>query len=180
MNGEIIDFFIGDFNYLFDSSNNDDLSLGNLKATVMDTDSKKSISGLMISLTNNTTNSIIINEIQLGNDKVTLNNDYSIEMNREVDMFEEVEDILLKDYNNLSKQFNPNTHSIRSKEEKAFYIPVRFDEQHLFIHRTYIKISYNYRGVDKVLYLDDFPFINTSIFERGYIDGFNYYEYQDK
>ena len=170
-------WYIGEFHYLFEEETTEDLLLGNYQATVFDHHDKKSVSGLHIELFNNSNSNITITNIEFPSLSVRLNNDYSIAYDEDIDMFEEVTNVLSKDYEMYQYQLDPKEHLVRIRNYTRIYIPASFNGDIHYLHRSYIIITYIIDSKECVLVIDDFPFISTSIFDKDYQSDFRYYEY---
>lgn len=169
--------YIGEFHYLFDNIEQNDLSVGNYKATVFEHSQKKTISGINVELFNNSNKNIVIKDIQFISDSVALNNDYSKLVIEDIDMFDSVERVLLKEFPIVSYQVDPNEHVCYKDESVNIYVPASYTGDIDFLHRATIIITYEKDGYEYQMSLDDFPFISTSIFQDEYKDSFRYYEY---
>lgn len=177
-NNEDLKLYIGEFNYYFNEDINTELSLNNLYSTVKEIDGVNTVTGVYIKLNNISDENLVITNFNLGSNSVYFNNFYLSEIFVEPDLFDDVEDVLvLQDYN-----FNIYTTGIyqsillRENQSVMIYVPLSYIGDINYIHRFYIEIEYeNEAGVSKLV-IDDFPFINTSIFQDSLEDEYVTYE----
>ena len=178
-NNQMMDLYIGEFNYLF-SEDADDLSLYTLKGTFGDINGVNTVTGIAIELFNKSTSNIIIKRIDIVSKDVSLNNDYLVEKDRDIDMFESVEDILLIDaYHFDSYESEETYHSIRTNQSKKLYIPILYNSDIKHISRFVVSVTYEMDGEIKVFNIDDFIFMNHFHFGVEYEDNYRVYQYED-
>lgn len=177
-NEEEIKLYIGEFNYLFDNEVNRELSINNLYSTVHKIDELNNVSGIFIELNNISNENLILNQLSLGSSNVVFNNYYLSEVFNEPDLFDEVEDILLIDDLSYITFNNDDSKNILLLKDQSImlFVPISYLGDIKYIHRFYFEVVYeNNEGVQKMI-IDDFPYINTSIFQKTLEKDYHVYE----
>lgn len=178
-NEKMIDVYIGEFNYVFQSTT-DDLSLYNLHGTFGDVNGINTVTGVVIELYNINHQNVTIQRIDIASHDVSMNNDYLVEKDREIDLFEHVEDVLLLDsYSFESYESTESPVSILKGQSKTLYIPLLYNDEIQYISRFTIEITYLINGQEAKLFLDDFIFMNQIHFGPEYESNYRVYDYED-
>lgn len=177
-NSEVVELFIGEFNYIFLNDNNDDFYLTNLIGTYSEIDGKKTVSGIDIELVNHMDENVIITKFDVLSSSIGFNNDYTTSLIENVDIFDPVEDIIHEPYSPTSSSFEPRETLVYRNGSVKLYIPLTFGEYD-FVHRFCIRVIYEKDNQVQEYILDDFIFMTTSIFAEEYKDNFRYYEYEN-
>lgn len=177
-NNEELKLYIGEFNYCFNEDINTELSLNNLYSTVKEINGVNTVTGVYIKLNNISDENLVITNFNLGSNSVYFNNFYLSEIFVEPDLFDNVEDVLvLQDYNfNIYSTDVYQSILLRENQSVMIYVPLSYIGDINYIHRFYIEIEYeNEAGISKLV-IDDFPFINTSIFQESLENEYVTYE----
>lgn len=178
-NQRVIEIYIGEFNYLF-KENSNDISMYNLHGTFGEVDNINTVTGLAIELFNYSSHNITIHRIDVISKDVSLNNDYLIEKDRDIDMFEEVKDVLVKSvYRFDGYESEEQHHSILEGQSKKFYIPMLYNDEIKYISRFVIKVTYQINGEVKVHYIDDFVFMNSLHYGSEFESDYRMYVYEN-
>jgi len=178
-NNEIVDLYIGEFNYLF-KENSDDLSMYNLQGTFGEVNGINTVTGVAVELHNQSNHNLKIKRIDIISEDVSLNNDYLIEKDREIDMFESVEDVLVIDkYSFETYESDEQQHLIMEDASKKFYVPLLYNSDIKYINRFVIMITYEIDGQEKVYYIDDFVFMNALHFGAEFEQYYQEYQYEN-
>lgn len=178
-NKQVTDIYIGEFNYLF-KENSNDISMYNLQGTFGEVNNINTVTGLAIELYNYSIHNITINRIDIVSKDVSLNNDYLIEKDRDIDMFEEVKDVLVTSvYRFDSYESEESHHSILEGRSKRFYIPLLYNNEIKYISRFAIKVTYQINGEEKVHYIDDFVFMNSLHYGLEFQNNYRIYVYEN-
>lgn len=177
-NSEVINLYIGEFNYLF-KENNDNLSMYNLHGTFGEVNGINTVTGIAVELQNHSNHNLIIKRIDIISEDVSLNNDFLIEKDREIEMFERVEDVLLIDqYDFNTYESDEQQHLMREGALNKFYIPLLYNDEIKFISRFVIKVTYELDGVEEFYYIDDFIFMNALHFGAEFEENYQEYQYE--
>lgn len=167
--------YIGEFNYAF-SADTMPLSMYGLKGTFTELFDNNTVSGVMVELYNDTNKSITINGLDCLSQNVTFNNDYLIQKDRDIDLFETPEEILIiNDYDYQIEEKNPNKHTILPNTSMRLYVPILYIGEIKHIERFSIIINIEENGVENSYYVDDFIFMNQSHYGDSYESGYHYY-----
>lgn len=164
----VLDIPIGEFNYLFKEDNTNDISLINLEATYTEIKSIETVSGVLLTIRNNTRNTVVIKDIEVLSNTVTVMNDEVFVVEEEIDNFTEVKTILDKSFSHFDFQSSDITISIFSEQEVTLFGPLIFNGDIYYIHRFPIKITYLIGDEEKVFIIDDFPFMRENTFNTVY------------
>jgi hypothetical protein len=175
-NGQELTFSIGEFNYVFDASFNDDLALGHLSATVHSNLGFPTVSGLNLLLTNNTTSNITIRNIELVSSSVIANTRQLIKRTP-CDKHTAVKDCLgVTHYNpNTLPEMDELSYTMTKDQSIELYVPLSFIS-YRHAERFSVRIIYEHHGQERIYYIDDFPFIQTLPFQDGYKEEYITYE----
>ena len=177
-NNTSISVYIGDVSYIFDPLVDANLSLSNLSATYTDFDNKRTVSGVYLELLNKSNDSITITNIDIVSNQIHLNNDYRTVPIIPVEMFSSVEEITgVHEYSFLGYEVNENNTVLLKNNSVDLYIPVLYRGDISYIHRFALEVTYEIDGESFLMYIDDFPYMNTSIFAKEYEPDFRYYTY---
>ena len=153
-NDQVMELHIGEFNYLFNDGSSD-LSLYTLQGTFGKVNDVNTVTGIAIELYNKSTSNIIIKRVDIVSKDVSLNNDYLIEKDRDIDIFENVSDILLIDeYYFDSFESDEQQHSLLVKQTKKLYIPVLYNDNIKHISRFIVSVTYEINDEEKVEKID--------------------------
>ena len=174
---ELLEVYIGEFNYLFYEDVNMDLSLMNLEATYTELEGINTVSGLMITLRNNTFYNIVIKDISIFSKDVDVMNSEVFILYEDIDNFTEVSTILQKDFDPYDFSEEEITISIRNGETETLFAPVIFNGDIDYIHRFCMKITYLIGDTEYVYYIDDFPFMRENLFFSDYEEYHYLYTY---
>ena len=176
-NRQELDMYIGEFNYLF-HEDDQDLSLYTLKGTFGEVNGINTVTGIAIELHNKTTSNIIIRRVDIVSADISLNNDFLIEKDREIDMFESVSDILLIDeYQFDSFESVEQQHTLFVNHTKKLYVPILYNDNIKHISRFIVSVTYEINGEENVFYVDDFVFMNHLHFGPEYEEYYRLYTY---
>lgn len=174
-NGDCIDIYIGEFNYLFREYNDDDISLGNLSATYEYIDNIETVGGVNVTLSNLTSDNLNITNISIVSTSVKANYNKTLERS-ECSYQETVADCILEegyDFNNHKD--SDKTFLVRKNNNIELYIPLNYLYKTQYLYRFSIIIEYEIDGVVKEYIIDDFPFMSKGIYlkemEGRYYDG---------
>lgn len=176
-NNETYQFDIGEFYYVFQEVEENDLSLQHLQATYETYQNINTVSGVVLGLGNLTDEHLEITNIDVLGNTVTIHNGFITELYRDIDSFEDVSDILMID-NYIYDDYPVSDRNIVIPQgnEKTIYIPLLYHGEIQHIERFTIKITYEVDNEIKTMYIDDFPFMVTSVFASEYEEGFRTYE----
>jgi len=178
-NAQEITIYIGEFNYLFSSEENKDISLNNLLSTHGIVNNVDTLTGLFLNLGNISDKNITINKIEIGSKQITANNYYLSELN-EIPEYDALPTTILGldtyYYDNELEDVSKNI-LLRKNNEILLYLPFNYSGDIAYIYRFYVKVYYVIDGEEKVFVIDDFPYINTSLFKSELESGFYYYEF---
>ena len=179
-NAKEMKLYIGEFNYLFNTEVNKDISLNNLLATHALINEIDTASGLFLNLGNLSDNNITISKVELGTSFIKANNFHLKEVYDIPDITTSPEDILnIENYNYaLYGEYELNTILLRENNEVMFYVPISYTGDIPYLYRFYVKVYYVIDSVEKVYVIDDFPYINTSSYKGELESEFVYYEYE--
>ncbi len=175
-NNKEVSLYIGEFNFLFKSENTSDLDFMNLSATYQEVDGINTVSGIVIDLVNKSGNNIIIKDIDILSSSTHINNDYIIEVFDPVDSFIDMATFLDQDYSFFDYEKEPLDLFMQAYEQKKLIAPLIYNGDISFIHRFVLIITYIDGTEEKTYIIDDFPYMNTSIFNPEYIDNLVIYE----
>lgn len=177
-NSQVINIDVGEFNYVF-TENKNDLSMYNLHGTFGEVEGVNTVTGLVLELYNKSSNNLSIQRVDILSSDVSLNNDFLIEKDREIDMFEEVQDVLLTNtYQFDTYESTEHHHSILEGQTKKFYIPLLYNQEIRHISRFVIQITYMIDGSEEIHYIDDFVFMNSIQYGPEYEKNYIFYEYE--
>ena len=177
-NNTSIKVYIGDVFYVFDPLVDQNLSLSNLSATYTDFENKRTVSGVYLELLNKSNDSITITNIDIISNQIHLNNDYRTIPVIPVEMFSSVEEITgVHEYSFKGYAVEENTTVLLRNNSVDLYIPVVYQGDISFIHRFALQVTYEIDGESYQMYIDDFPYMNTSIFTKEYESNFRHYNY---
>ena len=178
-NAQEITIYIGEFNYLFSSEENKDISLNNLLSTHGIVNNVDTLTGLFLNLGNISDKNITINKIEIGSKQITANNYYLSELN-EIPEYDALPTTILGldtyYYDNELEDVSKNI-LLRKNNEILLYLPFNYSGDIAYIYRFYVKVYYVIDGEEKVFVIDDFPYVNTSLFKSELESGFYYYEF---
>jgi hypothetical protein len=172
-----LDLYIGEFNYVFEESIQE-LSLLQLKGSFDEIEGNNTVTGIMLELKNSSGRNITIKRLDLFSKSIGLNNDYLIEKNELINYQDSVESILLIDsYDYESYEISETEYFLLNNQSKLLYVPLTYHGNIKFISRFVIRVTYLIDGQEKELYIDDFIFMNQSLFEEGFEGNYHFYEY---
>ena len=179
-NAKEMKLYIGEFNYLFNTEVNKDISLNNLLATHALINEIDTASGLFLNLGNLSDYNITISKVELGTSFIKANNFHLKEVYDIPDITTSPEDILnIENYNYaLYGEYELNTILLRENNEVMFYVPISYTGDIPYLYRFYVKVYYVIDSVEKVYVIDDFPYMNTSSYKGELESEFVYYEYE--
>jgi hypothetical protein len=163
-NGDNIDVFIGELNYLFKTYNDDDISLGNLSATYEYINDVETVGGINVTLANLTNDNFNITNINLVSSNVKANYEKTIERS-ECSYRSTVEDCLVEegyDFENYNE--SDKTFLVRKNNNLELYIPLNYLNNTEYLYRFSITIEYEIDGETKEYIIDDFPFMSKGIY----------------
>ncbi len=172
-NGESIELFVGEFNYLFAAFNDDDISLGNLSGTYEYIDEVETIGGINLTLKNIANNNINITNIRILSSDVRANYGETIER-EECNYLKTVNECLYKEYNPNNYTSSDQTFLIRENNSIDLYIPLSYLNNTDYLYRFSIIIEYELNGEAKEYIIDDFPYMSKGIYIEEMED--NYHE----
>ena len=175
-NKNAISLYIGEFNYLFQSTNTNDLDFINLSATYQEVDGVNTVSGIVIDLVNKTENNIIIKDIDILSKTVHINNDYITEVFTEVDSFKQIDELLDLEYSFFDYERDDLNLYLQAHETKKLLAPLVYNGDITFIHRFVLVFTYIDGTEEKTYVIDDFPYMNTSTFNPEYTENLISYE----
>ena len=174
-NNKSVELYIGEFNYLIQNQDNNDIGLSNLYVTHGYLNDSNTATGLYLELSNESINNIYIKEIKTIGKMVSFDNFYLKRVEEEIPFDQEVKNILnLEAFNHFRSRtiFEQRILMTESNSVKL-YVPFLYHGEINQIYRFPIVIVYEIEGVEYEYIIDDFPFINTSSFkeelESGYI-----------
>ena len=178
-NDMTLDIYIGELNYLF-KENTNDLSLYTLQGTFGEVNNVNTVTGVAIELMNQSDYNLLIKRVDIYSNDVSFNNDYFIEKNRKIDMFEDVSDVLLTNsYDFTSYESKEQHYSILEGQMKRFYIPLLYNDEIKYISRFVIIVTYEINGIEQAYYIDDFIFMDRINFGPEFEQGYQVYVYED-
>ncbi len=177
-NSEELKLYIGEFNYIFDSELNTEISVNNLSSTVSKLNGINTVTGVFVELNNISEENLILNSFSLGSNSLKFNSFYLTEIYTKPDLFDEVKDILLIDSYNFSIFNNEVDQSILLRENQSImlYIPLSYIGDINYIHRFYFEVLYENNFGNNRIIIDDFPYISTSNFSECLEEGYILYE----
>lgn len=175
-NSDEIIIRVGEFNYLFSQEFNNDITLNNMSGTYEEIDGVNTIGGINLTLGNVSDNNINITNIEILSNSVSFNSAFALERDECEQTYSVKECLTMNnfDFHSLST-VNEVSFLLRKNNEIALYLPLTYLSETRFIHRFACKITYDINGEERVLILDDFPFMRTSIFNDSVKDDFNVY-----
>lgn len=174
-NNEELQIVLGEFNYLFYEDERLDLSFTNLSASYDVINDIETVSGLFFELHNSSDTNIVITDIDVLSSSVDFNNGEAIKIYDLIETNQTVEDILKKDYDFFELDSSPLSMQIRSNQTETMYIPLSFTSIP-FIHRFSMVITYTQNNEEYTYIIDDFPFMNTNLFNEEYSEWIHTYE----
>lgn len=177
-NSQTISLRIGEVNYLFDDSNNSDITLSNLSATHEVVNGYNTIGGVNLELSNSSTNNIIITDITLLSSSVYLN-ESKIVTNKTCDYTSTVKDCIGVEYYYFNEEYNDillNT-LLGKNNTLELYLPLLYDKKTSFIYEFSIVIEYEKNDQKNKLIIDNFPYMKTSIFTTFNEEEFHVYTF---
>jgi hypothetical protein len=156
---------LGELNYQFLKENPADLVLGNLSATYEKVEEQQTVGGVFLELHNQTNHNIYIKSIDIVSKQIHLNNQY-ITIDHICDYLETVVSCLGLSYYHFfdSPVLQTNT-LLRSNNHISLYVPLSYNRDFTFIERFAIAVVYEMNSEEKIWYIDDFPYLNTSPFQ---------------
>ncbi len=181
LNTNEVNLYIGEFNYLFYSDENRDISLNNLLATHALVNGVDTSTGLFLNLGNLSGSNITIDHVEIGCSNIMANNSYLKEIYDIPDIADNVITVLgieYYDYFSYRDDINNNV-LLRKDNEIMLYVQFSYTCDIPYLYRFYVKVHYRVDSLEKTFVIDDFPYINTSSYklelEREYI----LYEYDN-
>jgi hypothetical protein len=151
-----------------------------LQGTFGEVNNINTVTGVSIELRNQSDYNVTIKRIDIYSEDISFNNDYLIEKDRKIDMFEEVESVLLVHaYDFETYESTEQHHSILEGQTKMLYIPLLYHDEIKYISRFVIIVTYEINGTEEVFYIDDFIFMNRLNFGPEFEPGYQVYEYDD-
>lgn len=180
-NANIVNLYIGEFNYYFYDEENRDISLNNLMSTHTLINSVDTSSGLFLNLGNLTDYNITISNIEIGSSAVLANNYYLTEIYDIPDNSSIPSQIIgVENYNYSVHLGNlENNILLRKNNEVMLYVPFSYTGDIPYLHRFYVKVHYIIDNEEKVFVIDDFPYINTSNYKEELESEYRYYEFDN-
>lgn len=177
-NNKEIELNIGEFNYLIQNLENNDIGLSNLFATHGEINGIDTTTGIYLELSNNSEHNIYIKEIRTIGSMISFDNFYLRKMEEEVEYDESVSNILnLDDFNHFRTKniFQQNILLTEDNSIKIF-APILYHGEIVQAYRFPIMVIYEINGVEYNYTIDDFPYINTSSFKEELESEFITYE----
>lgn len=174
-NDKELTVYIGEFYYLFSNTDYGDISLINLEATYDDILDIRTVSGLLLTVRNNSYHNLIIKDIEILSTSVDVMNEEVFVLEEDIDNFMKVSDILDKQFDPFDYENSDITITLLQDEETTLFGPLIYNGEINYIHRFSIKITYLLGGEERIYYIDDFPFMRESIFQTEYQDYINEY-----
>lgn len=162
-NGDNIDLYLGEFNYLFSTFNDDDITLGNLSATYQYVNNIETVGGINLTLKNITTDNLNITNIKILSTNVKANYG-EVLVREECNYLKTVSECIVDDYNINSYTESDITFLLRKNNNLELYIPLSYLNQTQYIYRFSIIVEYTQGGIIKEYILDDFPFMSKGIY----------------
>lgn len=163
-NGDNIDIYIGELNYLFKKYNDEDLSLGNLSATYEYINGIETVGGINLTLANVANDNVNITNISIVSSNVKANYNKTIERS-ECNYKKTVAYCLTEDdYDFHHYQESNKTFLVRKNNNIELYIPLSYLNDTDYLYRFSIIIEYVKDGQTKEYIIDDFPFMSKGIY----------------
>lgn len=163
-NGDTLNLFIGEFNYLFKPQVKNSMVLGNFSATYGYVNEIETVTGINITLSNISDQNITIKSIDLLSSDIHLNFGKSLEMEECYYKSDVTECIGVDDYNFDELLVNQKSYLLRTNNSIDLYIPMVYQNESSFIYRFPIIITYLEGGEEYQYVIDDFPFMTKGIY----------------
>lgn len=174
-NGDEIALNIGDVSYVFQQDITDDIALSELSATHEIIGDIETVSAVQIGLKNRTAGLLEIRSINVVSSLVSTNTGALL---RDVDcqQIDSVSSCLGRtEYSFFITPIPSNLHQIiLPGQDTTFYVPLSYQTAIPF-HRFVIAVTYQKDGEEKIMYIDDFPFMKTTSFATDIETEYDWY-----
>lgn len=166
-NEEVLQFKVGEFNYLFLDDYGTDITLGNLSATHEIINGYNTIGGVSIELGNSSDHNIYIKDIRILSNDVHINKT-EISEYTSCGFTDRVKDCLQLDYYNFNEVFDDIELNILLGRNNTIdlYLPLLYNSDISYIYEFAIVIEYEVNTIPKQIIIDNFPYMKTSIFNE--------------
>lgn len=163
-NGDSVTVFIGEFNYLFQDFNDEDLALSNLSASYDYIDGVETVSAFNIGLSNSSEDNINITGVKVISTDVLAN--YSKSIKGVICPYkDDVASCLTEE------EYDPHLYTESSqifflpkRNNIDLFVPLVYMDDAKYLYRAAIVVSYRINGEDKEFIIDDFPFMSKPIY----------------
>lgn len=179
-NNESIAVSIGELNYLFLTNYGRDISLNNLSATHEEYRQVNTVGGVNIELGNLSDHNINITNIDILSNSIHINKDY-ITKQEPCDYTSTVSACIDTEFNifNAPLREEPVSILLGKNNTISLYLPLTYSDKYQFIYEFAIIINYEVNGIKEQTIIDDFPYMNTSIFNSLNEDDIHVYHIQN-
>ncbi len=178
-NQEEVSVLIGDIAYLFNDNQSTGITLSNLSATHEEINGYNTIGGVNIELSNTSDHNIVLKDISLLTNDVTVNND-AVLTNKTCEYTTTVSQCLGRESYDFHEDILQSQLSILVGKNNTLelYLPLLYNNTS-FIYEFAIVIEYSINNKVEQLIVDNFPYMKTSIFTTFNEDDFNVYYLSD-
>ena len=171
-NNEEISLYIGEFNYVFSNNESNDIGLNNLSATYEIVDSTKTIGGINLDLANLSDAKSIMTNIELLTPSVTINDDKIMKRDECLYTKKVLECLQINMYYFHDSSNRPLTLLLGKNNHANLYLPLVYEGDIHFLYKTGIKVDYLINDDPFYYIIDDFMFMNTTIFSESHQDNY--------
>lgn len=175
-NNESINISIGEVNYLFNEHINRTISLNNLSATHELYKGVNTLGGVNIELGNLTEHNINITNIDILSNSIHINKHY-IKEQPACEYTSTVSDCLDTEFTIFNAPLSDEEVNILLGKNNiiSLYLPLTYTEKYPFIYKFALVIDYEVNGEHGQAIIDDFPYMNTSLFSSLHEEVLNVY-----